>query len=120
MKPESSRTWDPGGNHNSGQRNNLVKINIPLHIYSLLATVMVSEVDAVDDDHMEVKESSQSELDSHANMPVVGRHAYVISDTGRIADVNHFTPDYATPCKFQLWTPQSIMIVPKMAKATSS
>eukprot|EP00957_Ditylum_brightwellii_P185907 14153854-Ditylum_brightwellii.AAC.1 len=34
------------------------------------------------------------ELDSHANMPVVGRHAYVISETGRIADVSLFTPDY--------------------------
>eukprot|EP00957_Ditylum_brightwellii_P185696 14138468-Ditylum_brightwellii.AAC.1 len=36
------------------------------------------------------------ELDSHANMPVVGRHAYVISDTGRIADVSPFTPDYSS------------------------
>ena len=26
--------------------------------------------------------------------PVVGRNAYIISDTGRIADVNPFTPDY--------------------------
>jgi hypothetical protein len=37
----------------------------------------------------------RTELDSHANMPVVGRHGtYIISDTGRIADVNPFTPDY--------------------------
>eukprot|EP00957_Ditylum_brightwellii_P167101 12720672-Ditylum_brightwellii.AAC.1 len=34
------------------------------------------------------------ELDSHANMLVVGRHAYVISDTGRVADISPFTPDY--------------------------
>jgi hypothetical protein len=27
-------------------------------------------------------------------MPVVGRHAYILLDTGRIADVNPFTPDY--------------------------
>eukprot|EP00957_Ditylum_brightwellii_P176397 13432598-Ditylum_brightwellii.AAC.1 len=39
-------------------------------------------------------EQSRTELDSHANMPVVGRHAYVISDTGRVADVSPFTPDY--------------------------
>ena len=25
--------------------------------------------------------------------PVVGRHTYAISDTGRIADVNPFTPE---------------------------
>jgi hypothetical protein len=95
MKPESSRTWNPGGDQDSIERNKLVKINVPTHIYSLLATkAMVSNVDAVDDDDMMVEESSRTELDSHANMPVVGRHAYVISDTGRIADVNPFTPDY--------------------------
>jgi hypothetical protein len=27
-------------------------------------------------------------------MPVVGRHAFIISDTGRVAEVNAFTPDY--------------------------
>jgi hypothetical protein len=27
-------------------------------------------------------------------MPVVGRNAYITSDTGRIADVKAFTPDY--------------------------
>jgi hypothetical protein len=42
-------------------------------------------------------ELSQTELDSHANMPVVGRHFYVISDTGEIADVSPlFTPDYSS------------------------
>eukprot|EP00957_Ditylum_brightwellii_P170119 12949041-Ditylum_brightwellii.AAC.1 len=39
-------------------------------------------------------DQSRMELDSHANMTVVGRHAYVISVTGRIADVSPFTPDY--------------------------
>ena len=28
------------------------------------------------------KPVSQTNLDSHANMPVVGMHAYIISDTG--------------------------------------
>ena len=47
-----------------------------------------------DDDGEPSNEQSRMELDSHANMPVVGRHAYVISDTGIIADVSPFTPDY--------------------------
>ena len=34
------------------------------------------------------------DLDSHVNMAVVGRHAYILSDMGRTADVNPFTPDY--------------------------
>ena len=37
---------------------------------------------------------SRTELDSHANMPVIGKHALVLSHTGRVADVNPFTPDY--------------------------
>ena len=38
----------------------------------------------------------RKEFDSNPNMPVVGRQVCVISDTGRLADVNPFTPDYNT------------------------
>ena len=34
------------------------------------------------------------ELDSHTNMPVVGKHAYIIAETGKKVDVSPFTPDY--------------------------
>jgi hypothetical protein len=54
---------------------------------------MATDVDLVLEDDMEA-EQSRTELDSHANMPVVGRHAFIISDTGRVAEVNAFTPDY--------------------------
>ena len=37
---------------------------------------------------------SHMELDSHANMPVVGKHAYIIAETGKKVDVSPFTPDY--------------------------
>ena len=37
---------------------------------------------------------SRTELDSHANMPVIGKHAFVISYHGKTADVSPFTPDY--------------------------
>ena len=40
------------------------------------------------------KPISRTDLDSYANMPVVGMHATIISDTGRIADVSPYTPDY--------------------------
>jgi hypothetical protein len=73
-------------------RNKLIKINVPDYIYSLISTEMVSALDVYEDNERE--EESRTELDSHANMPVVGRNAYIISDTGRIADVNPFTPDY--------------------------
>ena len=55
---------------------------------------MFSNVDISDDSGMELEELSWTELDYHANMPVVGCHAYVISDKGRTANVNPFTPRY--------------------------
>jgi hypothetical protein len=39
-------------------------------------------------------ESSRTELDSHANMAVVGRYCFVIRETGRQADVSPFSPEY--------------------------
>ena len=39
-------------------------------------------------------EKSRTELDSHANMPVVGKNAFVLAETGRFCEVNAFTPDY--------------------------
>ena len=39
---------------------------------------------------------SSIELDSNANMPVVGASAYIISDTGDTADVNCYSPEYKT------------------------
>jgi hypothetical protein len=44
---------------------------------------MVSDVDVVEDSNVEAEESLRMELDSRANMPVVGRHSYIISDTGK-------------------------------------
>jgi hypothetical protein len=55
--------------------------------------MLVSDVDVADDNTIDVEETSRTELDSHANMPVVGRHTYIISHTGRVAEVNPFTPD---------------------------
>ena len=57
-------------------------------MYYLLSTVNEETDTAIDEDE------SRTKLDSHANMPVVGRHAYIISDTRRIADDNPITPDY--------------------------
>ena len=39
------------------------------------------------------KKTSTTEMDSHANMAVVGSNATKIQDTGRYADVNAFATD---------------------------
>jgi hypothetical protein len=62
--------------------------------YNKLLTALIADVDVNDDYDCDNDEPTRTELDSHANMPVVGRNAYIISDTGRVAEVNPFTPDY--------------------------
>ena len=42
----------------------------------------------------EVDESSRTELDRHANIPVIGKNAYILSRIGETVDVAPFTPDY--------------------------
>jgi hypothetical protein len=86
------RGWDPGGS--SGRETNSCKINNNLRRYIVTATI--SEINGNEDTEQDVREDSRTELDSHANMPVVGKFAYVISNTGRIADVKAYTPDYDT------------------------
>ena len=39
-------------------------------------------------------ESSRTELDSHANMPVTGKNASILSIIGETVDVAPYTPDY--------------------------
>ena len=42
----------------------------------------------------DVNKLSRTELHSHANIPVIGRNAYILSKIGETVDVAHFTPDY--------------------------
>ena len=55
------------------------------HIYKIVASM---EVD------VELDGESRTELDSHANMPVVGREALVVEQSGKMVEVSRFTPDY--------------------------
>jgi hypothetical protein len=97
VQPEQLKARNHGGvdaaheSTNEEERNKLIKIKVPIQIYTYLATV--ADVDLNENDSMDTEDDgSRTELDSHANMPVVGRHAYIILDTGRVADVSPFTP----------------------------
>jgi hypothetical protein len=85
------RGWDPGGSTSEGETNSC-KINKDLQRY--IATAAISEINGNEDLNQDMREDSRTELDSHANMPVVGKFAYIISNTGRIADVKAYSPDY--------------------------
>jgi len=59
IQPDSSRTWDPGGDSLEPKPN--------AYICSLLVAASTNR----DDGNAEDRES-RTELDTHANMPVVG------------------------------------------------
>ena len=89
--------WNPGGSSDEREtiyerETNSCKINQHLQRYSSVA--MNSGIDGYGDDEIMQNEDSRTELDSHANMPVVGRNACILSDTGRTAEVTPYTPDY--------------------------
>jgi hypothetical protein len=56
------------------------------HLYSLI--VASSNVEALPETE------SRTDLDSHANMPVVGSEAYMLADLGKTRDVYSYTLDY--------------------------
>ena len=55
----------------------------------------ISDVNRVGTGNDNLSQEFRLELDSHANMPVVGKGAQV-EFTGRTADVNAFSPQYDT------------------------
>jgi hypothetical protein len=80
MEPEKTQPDSVQEEHSDSAQNKLDMVS---------AAVGVQDGDIID---MDI--SSRTELDSHANMPVVGRNAYVISRSGEMADVSPFSPDY--------------------------
>jgi hypothetical protein len=52
------------------ERTKLCKIKVPIQTFTYMATVADVEVDGEDD--MNLDDGSRMELDSHANMPMVG------------------------------------------------
>jgi hypothetical protein len=55
----------------------------------------IVQIDAEDDDCVSDDNNGKlrMKLDFHANMPVVGKHAYVVSQSGWTTKVSPFTPD---------------------------
>ena len=56
------------------------------HLYHKIVASMEVEV--------EMDGESRMELDSHANMPVVGKEALIVEQSGKMVEVSPFTPDY--------------------------
>ena len=73
---ECSRVWDPGDTNEH------------------TSSAIIAAANGIAHDGDGDGEVSRTELDSHANMPVVGKHSFVISDTGKTVSVSPFTPQY--------------------------
>ena len=56
-----------------------------------LSTIIMA---SLEEDGPTTEWESRTELDSHANMPVVGKYCHVIQNTGKSVDMNPFTPAY--------------------------
>ena len=84
MQPDQTGTWDPGR-----------CTCIPNRIFAAIAAA-AAITDNKDEMSIDGEKlgSTRTELDSHANMPVVGRHAYIINYSGQKVDVRPFTPQY--------------------------
>ena len=83
--------WDPGDEFGA------VAVNITSHLFALISSAnqdFITGIINLDDSDNEAESISQTELDSHANMPVVGSNACVIANTGKQVEVHPFTPDY--------------------------
>ena len=61
------------------------------HLYHKIVASM--EVD-MEIDGQDTRRESRTELDRHANMPIVGREDLVVNQSGRTVEVSPFTPNY--------------------------
>ena len=80
LKPNWGKCWDPDPGQITGIQND--------KLYSLL--IAASEETRANEMNVE----SCLELDSHMNMPVVRKHAYIIAKSDKKVDVSPFTPGY--------------------------
>ena len=62
--------------------------------HKIAAVFAIGSSVVTDDDSAMSDVSSRIELDTHANMPVVGMNAFIIRDSGRIANVTPYSPEY--------------------------
>ena len=80
-QPEANhenQNWDPGGGRIFIRDN---------HLYAAIVSAMNGVGDNPGDE-------SRTDLDSHANMPVVGSGAFVLVDHNSTCEVSPYSPDY--------------------------
>ena len=69
------------------EREKGTQLILNAHVEYIIANAAISELTATDS-------KSNTELDSHANMVVLGRRAVVLNPSGKTVQVSPFTPEY--------------------------
>jgi len=95
-EPDASTTWDPGGffSLRNSHLYHVIVSAIDGAIVSSLEQSTATVSDVMDADETDATPESRSDLDSHANMPVVGKHAYILAELNKSMEVSPFTPTY--------------------------
>ena len=101
MKSKNLISWNEISDHYvNGSNNNIVDVT-DIHAVNVDAgyvnqiSKIVSDMHINHQDFASTDKEFRLELDSHANMSVVGKGAHV-EYTGKTADVNAFSPQYDT------------------------
>ena len=81
LQPDVKQNWDPGG-------------HVAIKNTWLYNTINESLIAVADSDAKEDESESRTDLDSHANMPVVGSDVYVLAKLNKTCEVSPYTPDY--------------------------
>ena len=65
----------------------------------IISTVEIRKLNSAEESDNEATSETQvsdsrTELDFHANMPVVGQNCYILYDSWNFAEANAFSPEY--------------------------
>ena len=82
LQPDLIEGWDPPSGLPAPNDHLRFRINVSVSQAALISDVMVSRANVSE---------GRTELDSHANMCVLGKHCYILSRSGKNVDVGAFT-----------------------------
>ena len=96
IEADTQKKWDPRGTiwevADVGDDSSGTKDTPTIYNDAIFEAMMASMADG--SEHTTLSGPSRTELDSHANMPVVGRNCYILSKSGKYVDVSPCTPAY--------------------------
>ena len=88
-----NQTWDPDGSIKVEKLSKYLSHHLS-YVSGINDVLIGDAVGEWEEDYGEIENSSRTELDTHANILVVGSECYIIAHTGKTAKVHPYRPDY--------------------------